>query len=44
MYKEIKTLADLEAAFNNVPENCKDYWVDCFWTLYSHGHKLLAKF
>lgn len=48
MYKEIKTLGDLQAAFENIPEAQKDAWVDSFWTVYSHGmtkdRKLLAKF
>ena len=44
MYKEIKTLADLESAFKNIPEKSLDAWADAFWTLHSHGYKLLAKF
>lgn len=44
MYKEIITLADLQSAFENIDNDSLDYWADAFWTLYSHGHKLLAKF
>lgn len=43
MYKQIETLEDLERAFNNIPEDQRDYWCDCFWTLYSRGKKIIAK-
>lgn len=39
MYKDIETMEDLEKAFTQVP-NQLDFWVDCFWNLYSHGVKL----
>lgn len=39
--KEIKTLEDLEKAFNSVAKNQKDKWADSFWNLYSHGYKIL---
>lgn len=42
-YKEIKTLGDLEAAFNAIPEEKKQAWADAFWTLYSQDTKIIAK-
>lgn len=43
-YKEIKTLGDLEAAFNAIPEEQKQAWADVFWTLYSQGVKILVRY
>lgn len=41
--KELKTLEDLEKAFNSIAENQKDKWADSFWSLFSHNHKIMIK-
>lgn len=41
--KELKTLEDLEKAFNSIAENQKDKWADSFWNLYSHNYKIMIK-
>lgn len=41
--KEVKTIGDIAYAFNSIPESKKDYWADCFWNLYSHGHRIFVR-
>jgi hypothetical protein len=41
--KEVKTIGDIQYAFESIPENKKDYWADCFWSLYSHNHRIFVR-
>ena len=41
--KEVKTIGDIQYAFESIPESKKDYWADCFWSLYSHNHRIFVR-